>query len=187
MKDLKMANKVIRKVKSFDVSISFCKLEEPLQFVVFCDASHANLPNGGSQGGQVVFMKDAKGFVSPVSWTSKKVRRVCRSTLAAETMSMLDAMDTTIWLQHIVEELTGRRLKNTIIKTDNDSLQKAAYSTTAVEEKRLRVDIAAIRDEVRDRVIAVEWIEKEYQLADVLTKQGAGSEKLLGVLKSSVL
>ena len=71
--------------------------------------------------------------------------------------------------------------------TDNEDLKDAAYSTTAVEEKRLRVDIADIRESVRQRVIKIDWVPKGYQLADVLTKQGANQDRLLNVLAHSTL
>ena len=68
------------------------------------------------------------------------------------------------------------------IKTDNLSLVEAVHSTAAVEEKRLRVEMASIRESIRKNEIKVEWVNKEEQLADVLTKQGADSTKLMAVL-----
>ena len=102
-------------------------------------------------------------------------------------MSMVDAVDTLIWIIHILEDITGSKSKNSKIKTDSKSLHDAAHSTTAVEEKRLRVDIAAIREEIRKRTIVIDWIPKSEQLADVLTKQGANRDNLLNVLKNSHL
>ena len=187
IKHLKLANKIIRKVKSTSVEIAFCKLENPLHLLVYCDASYANLPSGGSQGGQIVFLSDENGSLSPLSWTSRKVRRVCRSTISAETMSMLDAVDMSIWIMHILKDITGNQSRNAELKTDSKSLYDAAHSTTAVEEKRLRVDIAAIREELRKRSVKVDWIPKSEQLADVLTKQGANRDCLLAVLRNSHL
>ena len=187
VKDLNFANKIIRKVKSTNVVINFYKMEDSLHLLTYCDASYANLPNGGSQGGNFLFLADSKGHLSPLSWSSKKVRRVCRSTISAETMSMLDAVDACIWISHILEEISGCKLKCTQVMTDNESLNNAVHSTTAVEEKRLRVDIAAIREDVRNRTIIVDWIPKAEQLADVLTKQGANRERLVNVLKDSFL
>ena len=187
VKNMKLANKVVRNVKSTSYEITFCKLQLPFHLSVYCDASYGNLPNGGSQGGQIIFLSDENGLLSPITWTSKKVRRVCRSTISAETMSMLDAVDSSIWIGHILQEITGYKLRQSKIKTDNESLDDAAHSTTAVEEKRLRVDIAAIREEIRNRTILVDWIPNTEQLADVLTKQGANRIKLINVLKNSHL
>ena len=187
VKNMKLANKVVRNVKSTSYEITFCKLQLPFHLSVYCDASYGNLPNGGSQGGQIIFLSDENGLLSPITWTSKKVRRVCRSTISAETMSMLDAVDSSIWIGHILQKITGYKLRQSKIKTDNESLDDAAHSTTAVEAKRLRVDIAAIREEIRNRTILVDWIPNTEQLSDVLTKQGAKRIKLINVLKNSHL
>ena len=156
VKDMKLANKVVRNLKSSSYEIEFCKLQNPLHLSVYSDASYANLPNGGSQGGQIVFLSDESGLLSPITWTSKKVRRVCRSTISAETMSMLDAVDSSIWIIHILEEITGCKLRQAKVKTDNESLSDAVHSTTTVEEKRLRADVAAIREEIINRTILVD-------------------------------
>ena len=74
-----------------------------------------------------------------------------------------------------------------VVRTDNKSAYDAINSTTVVEEKRLRVDIAAIRECVRNNEVEVQWVSKENQLADVLTKQGADSTKLLKVLSQKHL
>ena len=184
VKDLKNANKVLRKIKSSpEVTLKFPRLKDPLHLQTFCDASYANLSNGGSQGGMFVFLADKEGQVAPLSCTSKRLRRVCRSTISAETMAMLDSIDTCIWLRHIIEEINGA-ISAVKVKTDNMSLTEAVHSTTSVEEKRLRVDIAAIRDDIKQNIIVVEWISKENQVADVLTKQGANQVKLICLLKN---
>ena len=67
------------------------------------------------------------------------------------------------------------------------SLFESVHSTTANEEKRLRVEIASIRESIRRKEIEVGWIENEKQLADVLTKQGADSTKLMRVLQDGHL
>ena len=125
---LKMANKIVRKVKSTSLEISFCKLKWPLHLSVHCDASSANLPNVGSQGGKIVFLTDGNGFMSPLSWTSRKLR----STISAETMSMPDTVDMAIWVTHILKDIKGNTAKSAQIKTDSKSLHDTAHSTTAV-------------------------------------------------------
>ena len=158
-----------------------------MNLLAFCDASYANLPDGSSQGGNIIFLTDKQKNVSPISWSSRKLRRVCKSTEAAETMAMLDAIDTCVWVGTMLEEICGESIETTVIRTDNKSLYEAVHSTTAVEEKRLRVDLAAIRESIRKGEIKVEWIPKTKQLADCLTKQGADSKKLRDVLEKGNL
>ena len=63
-------------------------------------------------------------------------------------MVLLEASETCYWISHIINELLKTPLETTEIFTDNKSLYEAVYSTTAVEEKRLRVDLAAIRQSI---------------------------------------
>ena len=76
------ANKVVRRLKSEKVALKFQYLREKLQLVVFSDASLGNLPHGGTQGGHLILLMGQNGKFSPLSWQSKKIRRVVRSTLA---------------------------------------------------------------------------------------------------------
>ena len=128
-------------------------------------------------------LSDKNENVSPITWSSRKLRRICRSTITAETMATLDTIDVCAWLVHMFREVFDVEVRQTIIRTDNMSSYQAINSTTAVEEKRLRVDIAAIRECIRNKEVSIEWVSKENQLADVLTKQGADSMKLAQVLK----
>ena len=123
--------------------------------------------------------------MSPINWSSRKIKRVCRSTLTAETMALLEVSETCFWLSHIIKELLGDSLETTEIFTDNKSLYEAAHSTTALEEKRLRVDIAAIRQSILRKEFILNWIDTKSQLADALTKQGADVTKLLEALQTS--
>lgn len=183
--ELIQANKAARKCKQHSVSIKFPRLQKPLHLEAFCDASYANLKDGSSQGGMIIFLKGKNGKISPLSWASRKIKRVCRSTLTAETMALLEVSETCFWLSHIINELLNDSLETTEIFTDNKSLFEAAHSTTSVEEKRLRVDLAAIRQSISRKEFILRWIDTKHQLADALTKQGADSTKLLDTLKES--
>ena len=74
-----------------------------------------------------------------------------------------------------------------VFNTDNRSLVEALHSTKSTEEKRLRVDIAAIKEAIENKEIKIKWVEKHFQLADVLTKQGADSSLLVHVLRTGHL
>ena len=74
-----------------------------------------------------------------------------------------------------------------MVRTDNKSLSEALYSTKAVEEKRLRVEIAALRESVERKEIKVEWIRTRDQIADVFTKHGADNRLLLDVLRNGLI
>ena len=71
---------------------------------------------------------------------------------------------------------------------DNKSLHESIYSTKLVDEKRLRLDIAAFKQVISQGLIRqVNWCPAENQLADVLTKRGANPSSLLDVIQSGRL
>jgi len=71
--------------------------------------------------------------------------------------------------------------------TDNASLSETLKTSTAVSDKRLRVDVARLREMVEKGEIVVKWVEGKNQLADCLTKRGSSSHQLLEVLERSEL
>ena len=185
------AIKVIRKAQSDRVSIKFPMLDlSSCSVVIYSDASYGNLPDGSSQGGYIVFLCDEKGVCVPITWSSTKIRRIVRSTLAAECLALQDAADTGILISSLFSELLDSESHpmNIICKTDSMGLYKALYSTKCVQDKRLRVDMARLRQMIERREITqVEWVESSKQLADCLTKKTASSQSLLNVLKRGIL
>ena len=63
------------------------------------------------------------------------------------------------------------------------SLTEAVYSAKAVEEKRLRVDMAALGESIRRKEIAVYWVDTKNQLADVVTKPIVNNQKFMDTLQ----
>ena len=188
--DLHKANKCLRKVKVNNVTLQFYCLDDlcNVHFKVFCDASFGNMINGGSQGGYIVFMCDATNNHVPIHWQSHRVQRVVKSTLAAETLALVEAAESCFWLRKVFEELVPNACCTITLYTDNKSLQQSVYSTTLLRDRRLMIDMAVIREMLLNKEInSVKWIDTKSQLADCLTKEGASSEALLAVLCGSKL
>lgn len=181
------ANKVVKRVKGQPLNLTFPKELDlkTVRIVTFCDASHANLADKGSQGGLLVFLVDDKGVYSLVYWHSKRVKRVVSSSLSAECLTAVDAAETSFLLRHKLEEmlcLPSLTLKISVL-CDNKSLVQAAHRTTSLENKRLQIDINMLREMLEKHEISeLRWIPTEDQLANSLTKVGASTEKLRRVL-----
>ena len=63
--------------------------------------------------------------------------------------------------------------------TDSKSLHDAVYSSREVTEKRLKIELSAIRESLeKGEIESVLWVNSKDQLADCLTKEGASREKL---------
>ena len=189
MNDIKIVNKCIRKLKSHDVSLNFSNIGKisEAQIICFSDASFANLPGSCSQGGYIIFLKGKNGNHAPLAWKSKKIKRVVKSTLSAETMALLDGVENCFLLKTMLQEMHDENLPLPITAfVDSKSLKDAIYSSKTLEDKRLKIDICVLRDYLNNKELNdVCWVDTSQQLADPLTKMGANTAKILQVMEGS--
>ena len=124
--------------------------------------------------------------MAPISWQSRKFNRVTKSPLASEALALNEEADAGLLMASICQEVFGLSvLPKVLCRTDNESLKEALYSPKVVSDRRLRIDIARLREMVKEDEIQVEWIEKRKQLAGFMTKKVASSVELLEVLSTS--
>ena len=164
--DALKVNKVIKHLKSTTSFIKVPKFDkESLKLQLYTDASFNNLPNGGSQAGQILFLSDYKNNCFPLHWNSSKLKQVVRSTLAAETLSLSDGCDVTFYVNILLSELIQKNSKpmNIIAYTDNQSLHDTVHSTKQTLERKLIHDISSICEMVDNNQIQVIWVEKDKQ------------------------
>ena len=147
---ISLVNKTIRKVKKTQSQLLIPELGplENAHLTVYCDASFGALDNGSSQGGYVVYLVGKNKKYIPVSWQSRKIKRVVKSTQAAETLAMVDAMEASIYHRKFLLDML--RLDDVptnlpiICKTDNKALFDSAHSSTQILDKRLRIETSII-------------------------------------------
>ena len=103
VEDLIEANKCLRKACTFESSMYFPNLGDISKYklVVYSDASHANLPDGSSAGGFVFFLTGENRNSCPLYWEAKKIRRVVKNTLAAETLAAAEAVNMADYLGNV--------------------------------------------------------------------------------------
>ena len=188
--DLIVANKNIRKLKSEKVVLQYPNLGniELCSIICFSDAAFANLKNGSSQGGFIIFLCKSDKNYAPISWKSRKIQRVVRSTLAAETLAMEEALEECFIIQSMLLEIYKRDAKSGLFPihcyTDSKSLLESVHSTKTLKEKRLKADVCVIREMLEKKEIeSINWCPSNRQLADCLTKSSASSTKLMSLLK----
>ena len=182
--DLLNANKTVRVLKSVEMCVKFSPLDGDNVFlIVFTDASFANLPSGGSQGAFVIFLVDQTGNANILSWQSRKVRRVCNSTMSAECLAAVDAVNTAIFLKELILEFQCWKSVDIHVLSDNNSLVQSVESVTPVDDKRLRIDIAILQECLENKTIDyLHYVPSKNNVANALTKQGASCKELLNVL-----
>ena len=184
--DVLNVDKIVRKVKNELSEIHFlCFDPRSLHIRRYSDASFNNLPNGCSQGGHIVFLCGSSDRGCPLTWSSTKMKRVVRSTLAAETLSLVESSETAIYLSKVTGAcVNGSNHPMEICSiTDNLSLFEAVYTIKPVSDRRLCLEISAVCQMWEHKEIEVKWL----QPSDILTKKGASSSSLLWVLKQGHL
>jgi hypothetical protein len=185
------ANKAVKHLKTtaYDVRLAFPRLGDPADFSLsaFSDASHNSLPGNASQGAFIIFVC-GNGKVAPLIWQSRKLRRVTKSPLAAETLVLGEAADAGRLMCALLKEVYRLSdLPKLVCHTDSRSLFDAAVTSNTVEDKSMALEVSRIREMVSLKEIAVKWISKDDMIADVMTKRGASPELLRRVLNSSQL
>ena len=153
------ANKVLRRIKENPLTIGFPSLGDFEKTKIFCysDASLGNLPSGKSSGGYVIFAVRENGKSCPIMEKAKTLRRVVRSTIAAETSAMIDALDAAYFAMFMISEMIyplsncNQLLKSIHIHafTDNESLYRNGRGKTTAY-RNYQTDVTAKRIDVPD-------------------------------------
>ena len=99
--------------------------------------------------------------MAPISWQSKKLDRVRKRPLASETLALSEAADAGFFISSLVQETFGMAVLPPVrCYTDNVSLTNALGTTNIVSDRRLRVNMARLREMVSgEGVIEVFWID----------------------------
>ena len=174
----------------------------PLNKLAIAFHSDAGFANTGSnktqtQAGYILAFvhqdlnKDTESPWSPFAWRSYKMSRVVASTLAGEAQSFSIACGTAEWVslmlieaqQGTIDLRNPQGIRCRIIGiTDCKSLYDAANtvaSPSKLEDKRVAVDLAIIRQAVERTQMNIRWAPTELMLADSLTKDLADPADLL--------
>ena len=100
--DLVQAVKKISHIKDIKSFMTFPKLDKTkeLKVVVFTDAFLGNINEGtGSTGAYIIWLMDNTGRCCLIAWNAKKIKRVVRSTLAAEILSLEEGLEASFYLR----------------------------------------------------------------------------------------
>ena len=180
------------------------------KLVVWGDSAFANAEGEKSQYGiclglthdpdKAVNQTDFTGVI-PIMYRSATVKRVVRSTLAAEAYAISEAIETAQLIRHVLLEITfspdrsgagstrsGTQPRVATLKkieqdllsypiccmTDSDNLSQSLRKDAGqIQDKRLRIVIAMLRQTLElEPHVRVKWIPTHMMVADPLTKLG---------------
>ncbi|KAK1995303.1 hypothetical protein LX36DRAFT_659756 [Colletotrichum falcatum] len=197
--DIKDLNRrIIWQMKNLERGLRFLPLNlETVKLFVFVDGSFANNADLTSQLGFIVILAneesnnhtttgqtpDDTGMFTVtgniIHFSSTKCKRVTRSVLASEIYAMVAGADiahaigTTLAL--ITERLAIPSIP-TVICTDSYSLYECLVKLGTTKEKRLIIDIIALRQSYERREIhEIRWIHGSDNPADSFTKSSPNS------------
>ena len=126
----------------------------------------------------IVFMEGSNGKYMPLTWQSRKLRRVVKSKLTAKTLALQEVIEVAFMIKCILLEILNLNVKNQILRikciTDNKSLHDAVYSSNNPTEKKLKIELCSIWESLeKGEIKCIKWVNSKDQLADCLTKEGA--------------
>ena len=185
-------NKAIRKLQSEHVVLKFPNIGNlhKCKIINYSDASYRNLPNEGSQGGFIIFLANEHNEVIPIQWQSRKIKRIVRSTLAAETLAQIDSSDSAYFIKSLLVEILHCNPQSIQIESfiDSKSLYDTLHTTKNVEDRSLRLSIAILREKLaKSEINKIHLVTTKLQIADCLTKNGGNTNILLNVLRTGIL
>jgi hypothetical protein len=223
VKDLRQCNKVLEyALETSDRGLHFASEGIDWKDAVVCTIADASFGNeseavkladagdemepGRSQQGYVICLAPADtvnltvATIHPITWSSTIIKRVCRATLQAETMSLTKGVEMGAKIRAAIVDMKGKLdLKNWeessamhmghVWMTDCESLYEHLISPrlNTIDNKRLAIDLMALRQYVWERCGErtqyidhasgdyPRWIDTSTMIADPLTKAMDGA------------
>ncbi|KAI0998841.1 hypothetical protein K3495_g9356 [Podosphaera aphanis] len=162
--------------------LRFIKLNEAeLQIIVFTDSSLANNIEYSSQIRFIIVLTDYRNC-NIIHWSSTKCKRVTRSVLASELYAMVAGFDAACVVKHTVDSIMKRKIP-LVVCIDSYSLYECLVKFGTIKEKRLIIDIAAIRQAYERReIFQVIWIKGKSNPDDAMTKSQGSNHALDEIL-----
>lgn len=184
-------------LKNAERPLQFIELSpEGLKIFVFVDAAFANNKDLSSQLGYVIILAneakqtsddDTKAAIrvtgNIIHWSSTKSKRVVRSVLAAELYAMVAGFDIAAALKETINKVMDRHVP-LVVCTDSFSLYECVTKLGTTAEKRLMIDILALRQSYElHEINEIRWIDGASNPADAMTKE---KDKACGALAQLV-
>ncbi|CAE7296093.1 RE1, partial [Symbiodinium sp. CCMP2456] len=200
---LELYNKAVRELKTRRATLKFPVVPlERWRLLAVTDAGWGVRANGESQGGLVLCLCDKEvlerrpGPTWIIEWSSKKLRRVVRSSTAAETLAAQNGLDAIefaqAFLQEVLYGMTPKLFQQWVPENKSglvidskslyDALTRSACSSALAMEKRLAIDYAIARACLSERGVLPFWTNNLQMVADCLTKLKGNKEVMYKLL-----
>ena len=143
------------------------KREGTKKLTGYSDSSHnIDQDDGRSTTGHMFYFG-----TSPITWCSQKQNTVALSSCEAEFMAATEAARQAIWLQDLLSEITGWKVKRVLIKIDSKSaIELTKNPVFHGKSKHIHKRYHFIRECIERELVDVEHVPGTLQKADILTK-----------------
>ena len=154
-KDLVQVQKVIRCLQNNPLSTRYPKLCQYESCIVILLMHHMpiSMKELAVSEHTLYFLFDSNNNCCLLTWHSNKIKRVVRSNLGAEGLSLCNGLEDAIQHRALLKELLN--VNNFDLRilafVDNKNLVESIYSTSLVENKRLRNDIGVIKEKSENK------------------------------------
>ena len=124
---------------------------------------------------------------SPVIFKSRMQNSVSLSTAEAEYVALSLCNQEVLWMKSLLLEMKTKIDIPVIVYEDNQSaIAIAKYEGYQSRAKHIDIRYHFVRDQVKNKIIQLEYIETKLQLADFLTKAISTKKFQFLVTKSSI-
>ena len=170
-------NKLARKATAWARTPLKVHAHHSLFMVTYTDAGSTTRPDGTSQGGQLVFIANSEllqskeSNMSLISWHSSRLRRVARSSSAAETQATADGDDEAVNIRWCVKEVLFGQLD--LPNWQSETRQIPADDALACSLVLLSwsdLEALALKQSLVECGTTIRWCHSAAQLGDVVTK-----------------
>jgi hypothetical protein len=182
--DIRTLNKRLEwQVKNIDRGIKYIALDlTRTKLFVFVDGSFANNKDLSSQIGYLIILANETSIGNDefeikgnlIHYSSTKSKRVTGIVLASEIYGMVGGVDMAIAINTTIKMITDQLdLPRTpiVVCTDSYSLYECLVKLGTTKEKRLMIDIMALRQSYeRSEIAEIRWIDGKDNPADAMTK-----------------
>ena len=160
--------RVLRYIKgTLDYGLVYKRGQVAAQLIGYTDSDYAgDIEDRKSTMGHVFFYNSMA-----ISWTSQKQKIVALSTCEAEYIAITAAACQGIWLSRFITELKGEKVKLVTLKVDNKSaIDLSRNPVYHSRSKHIDTRYHFIRSCVEEKLVKLEHVKTEEQLADGFTK-----------------
>jgi hypothetical protein len=200
-----MYNKALREMKERKVCLKFPSTVaiEDWRIICISDSGWGTRSSGESQGGYILclahksILERKRATCWIIDWASKKLKRMVRSSVAAETLAGQNGLDAIESLQALLSEIiygiSPKEFRDSkpsvpsalVIDSKGffDAVTRSCCSQSISVERRLMIDYAIARETMTNQWILAFWVNNLRMAADVLTKLKGDARPLFEILE----